>query len=139
MEGVEGRRLADGVFAAENQRRLASDRGADVLELEPVGVGRLDADLLGSRVGPAQLDAGLTDRERLRNEDAAVRADQLQASAAGIDEAAVEDADDLLFERPRSCQDDVDAARPGDLLSPSAHRLAAEQPERVDAVRPDVP
>src|SRR2546423_13775540 len=102
MEGVEGRRLADGVFAAENQRRLASDRGTDVLELEPVGVGGLDADLLGSRLGPAQLDAGLMDRERLRNENAAVRADQLQASAAGVDGTPVGDARDLLLQRPCS-------------------------------------
>src|SRR2546423_2379288 len=137
MEGVEGRRLADGVFAAENQRRLASDGGADVLELEPVGVRGLDADLLGARLGPAQLDAGLLDRERLRNEDAAVRADQLQAHAARIDETAVEYADNLLLERQRSREDDDDAARPGDLVSPAAHRLAADQPERGDPVRPD--
>src|SRR5947208_14666378 len=78
------------------------------------------------------------DRERLRNEDAAARADQLQAYAAGIDETAVEDADNLVLERQRSREDDVDAARPGDLLSPGAHRLAAEEPEGVDAVRADV-
>src|SRR5205823_11146592 len=72
------------------------------------------------------------------NEDAAVPADQLQAYAAGIDETAVEDANNRVLERQRSREDDVDAARPGDLLSPGAHRLAAEQPKRVDAVRPDV-
>src|SRR5207302_5276135 len=66
---------------------------------------------------------------------AAVRADQLQARAAGIDETAIEDADHLVLERQRSCEDDVDAARPGDLLSPGAQRLAAEQPERVEIGR----
>ena len=45
---------------------------------------------------------------------------------------------ELIRERERAGEDDVDAARAHHLFAARSHRLSAEEPEGIDAIRADV-
>src|SRR5215208_4657270 len=137
VERFDRTSLPDGVAAAEQQRRAAANRVADILELEPIGVRRRDLDPLRSRLA-SKLDAGHMNVKRIVGEQASLLADELELVSERHDEAAVEVHNDIGGETERCDEDDVDAALADDLLRLELHGLAAERPDRVHAVTPDV-
>src|SRR5262245_66544928 len=87
-------RVADGVLAAEEQLRLAADRLAHVLELEPVRVGRLELDPLRSSVAP-HFDHRRPPVPGIVEDDRALLADALELVWPRERRAAVEEPEDL--------------------------------------------
>ena len=134
VERLDHAGLAEGIVAPEQQGRVTTDRGADVLELELVGVGGVDCDLLDLAVRlPAYLDSGRVDVPGVV-EEARLIAHDLELIAVRDDEAAVEVRNDIVWQAKRRGERDVDAARPDDLLRVHALGLACEKPDGVHAV-----
>src|SRR5262249_8982386 len=137
VQRPESARLADCVLAAEQQLALTADRGADVLELQPVGVRVLELDPLDAVVMP-HLDDGLVAVPRVVEEERALAPNRLELVAVHEGGAAVERRDHVAGEPQRPGEDPIGARRPEPRLAPDALRLAAEQPRAGDVVTADV-
>ena len=87
-------RLGNGVLSPEKERRLAADGVAQVLELEPVGVDRLELDPLDAVVA-AQLDHRLIAMPRVVEEQRPLGPDRLELVALRHTRPAVEERVDV--------------------------------------------
>src|SRR6188472_1261908 len=76
-EGLDRAGLTQGVVAAEEERGVAGDRVGEVVELQAVGVRRVEPDLLDAVV-PSQLDDGLVAMPRVVEEERSLGPDRLQ-------------------------------------------------------------
>src|SRR5262249_44369843 len=127
VQRLERAHLTERVLAPEQRLRLAADRVAEILELEPVRVEPLDLDPLDPAAA-AQLDAGVEAVPRVVDEERALAPERLELVALAERRAAVEQPDDVAREAHRRREHPVGAGRPVPRLGRDALRLAGEQP-----------
>ena len=126
------------VGAAEQRRGLAADRRREVLDLEAVGVDRLDLDPLdGRRRGAARSPACGSARDR-RGTASPRRRRPRARRARAMPKPASKCASTSSGEAHRRGEADVDAVAAEHLLGADALGLAGEQPRSADAVAADV-
>ena len=128
----------DRVVAAEQQLRLAADRVAHVLELEPVGVLALELDPLDARRrGAARSPASLQCHGSSRKSEPSL---PIASSSSRFGSAVPQSKrrEHVAGEAQRPGEDPVGAGRPEPRLAEDALRLAAEQARAADAVTADV-
>src|SRR5436190_4231590 len=129
--------LPERVVAAQKQLAVAADRVTEVLELEPVGVDRIDRDPVHASLA-AELDARHGAMPGVVDEQGAFAADHLELVALGQRGAAVEHRDQVAGEAEDAGEDPVGARRPEPGLAVHPLRLAAEEPRSADGVAADI-
>lgn len=140
MQCLHRPRLTDGILSAQKKRRLAVDGVAQILELEPVGVDRVELDPLDAVVA-TQLDHGLIAMPWVIEEERSLGADGLELVAFRQTRPAVEERVDISCEAHRAREHPVRAARADVRLTEDRLGLACEEArtEQLGAVLAAVP
>ena len=129
VQRLERPRLSDRVLAPEQQLPLPADRVRHVLELEPVGVDRLELDPL-DLVPVPHLDHGHAAVPGVVEEERALAADHLELVAPRQRGAAIELREHAALEPHRPHEHPVGAGLPDPRQPSQRLRFAGEQPRR---------
>src|SRR5207249_7271511 len=123
---IDHPRLTDGVLAPQERIGSAPNSVAEVLELEPIRVDRLDLDPLHPGVA-TKLDHRLDAVPWIVEEERPIAPDRLELVTFGQGRPAVELGEDVAGEPHRACEDPVGAARADELLTVHLLGLTGEQ------------
>jgi len=137
VERLECPGLRDRVVATEQQLALAPDRVAEVLELEPVGVGQRDLDALDRSI-TADIDSRGDAVPWIVEKQRALAADHLELVADGHRGSAVEEADDVARKAEHAREDPIRTGRSEPRVAVHLFGLAAEETRPADRVAADV-
>src|SRR6185503_12460015 len=118
--------LGHRVVAAEEQLAIATDRVAEVFELEPIRVDELDLDPL-DLPRAAELDARHPAVPRIIKKERALAADGLELVALRHRRAAVEQGHHVTREAEHAGEDPISPRRPEPRLAVGLLGLAAEE------------